>query len=70
MNNLNPVHVPDPQTKARSVSARRIKKAVVGLLVALVLAAMIGWLAFLGWGTVELFRVLASFIKNVWTMVV
>jgi uncharacterized membrane protein len=70
MNNLNPVRVPDPQNKARSASARRIKKAVVGLLVAIVLAAMIGWLAFLGWGTVELLRVLASFIKNVWTMVV
>lgn len=69
MNNLSHVHVPGP-TKGRSASERRTKKAMVGFLVVLVIAAMIGWLAFLSWGTVEFFRALAVFIKHIWTVVV
>ena len=67
MNNLSPVHLPDPQIKARSVSARRTRKAVIGLLVGLIAAAMIVWLGFLGWGVVELVRALANFMKSAWT---
>jgi hypothetical protein len=70
MNKPSPVHLPDSQIKARSASVRRTKKkALAGLLGALVVAAMIGWLGFLGWGTVELFRAMAHFIKHVWPTV-
>jgi Flp pilus assembly pilin Flp len=65
MNNLSPL--PLPQSKARSVSARRTRRAVVGLLVGLIAVAMIVWLSFLGWGMVELVRALANFMKNAWT---
>jgi Flp pilus assembly pilin Flp len=67
MNNLSPLPRPDPQSKARSVSARRTRRAVVGLLVGLIALAMIVWLSFLGWGMVELVRALANFMKNAWT---
>ncbi|WP_291846080.1 hypothetical protein [Bradyrhizobium sp.] len=62
MENLNHADMPGPPT--------RTKKAVVGLLVVLVLSAMTGWLAFLGWGTIEFFRSLAVLIMHVWTEVV
>jgi hypothetical protein len=70
MNTPNHVHLSDSQIKGRSASVRRTKRALAGLLVVLVVAAMIGWLGFLGWGTVELFRAMAYFFKQVWTTVV
>lgn len=70
MNDLSPLPLPDPQSKARSVSARRTRRAVVGLLVGLIAVAMIVWLGFLGWGVVELVRALASLMKNAWTTLV
>jgi hypothetical protein len=65
MNNLSPVHLPDPDIKPRSRSSRKTKRAVIGLLVALIAAAMIGWLGFLGWGAVELLRAVANFIDTI-----
>jgi len=66
MNDLSSVHLPDPDFKPRANSRRRTRKAIIGLLAALIAAAMIGWLAFLGWGVVELLRTGANFIDSVW----
>ena len=66
MNDLSSVHLPDPDFKPRADSRRRTRKAIIGLLAALIVAAMIGWLGFLGWGVVELIRTGASFIDSVW----
>jgi hypothetical protein len=38
----------------------------MGALAALIVAAMIGWLGFLGWGVVELLRTGANFIDTIW----
>ncbi|NOJ47678.1 hypothetical protein [Bradyrhizobium archetypum] len=65
MNNLSPVHLPDPDVKPRSHSRRKTRRIVIGLLVALIAAAMIGWLGFLGWGVVELLRAVANFIDTI-----
>jgi hypothetical protein len=66
MNDLSSVHLPDPDLKPRVDSRRRTRKVIIGLLAALIAAAMIGWLGFLGWGVVELLRTGADFIDSVW----
>ena len=66
MNDLSPVHLPDPNLKPRFDSRRKTRKAIIGLLAALIAAAMIGWLGFLGWGVVELLRTGANFIDTIW----
>ncbi|NOJ43690.1 hypothetical protein [Bradyrhizobium australiense] len=70
MNNLSPVHLPDPNIKPRSGSSRKTRRAVIGLLIALIAAAMIGWLGFLGWGMVELLRAVANFADTIWKTVI
>ena len=70
MNNLSPVHLPDPILKPRVASRRKARRATIGILAALIAAAMIGWLGFLGWGIVELFRTVANFIDAIWKTVV
>ena len=66
MNDLSSVHLPDPDHKPRVDSRRRTRKAIIGLLAALIAAAMIGWLGFLSWGVVELLRTVANFIDTIW----
>jgi Flp pilus assembly pilin Flp len=69
VNNLSPVHLPDPDLKPRVYSRRKARRATIGILATLIAAAMIGWLGFLGWGLVELFRSVANFIDTIWKTV-
>jgi hypothetical protein len=64
MNDLSPVHLPDPNLNPRSDS-RKTRKAIIGLLAALIAAAMVGWLGFLGWGAVELLRTAVNFLARI-----
>ena len=66
MNDLSPVHRPDPNLKRRLDSRRKTRKAIIGLLAALIAATMIGWLGFLSWGVVELLRTVTNFIDTIW----
>jgi hypothetical protein len=70
MNDLSSVHLPDPNLKPRLDSRRKTRKAIIGLLAAVIAAAMIGWLGFLGWGVVELLRIVTSFVDTVWKILV
>jgi hypothetical protein len=70
MNDLSSVHLPDPNLKPRLDSRRKTRKAIIGLLAAVIAAAMIGWLGFLGWGVVELLRIVTSFVDTVWKIFV
>jgi hypothetical protein len=67
MNDLRRVDLQDPIIKPRLSPARTGKKVAVCLLAALIVSVMIAWLAFLGWGIVELLQWLSVCIKNLWT---
>jgi hypothetical protein len=67
MNDLRRVNLQDPTIKPRLSPARTGKKFAIYLLAALIVSVMIAWLAFLGWGMVELLQWLSACIKNFWT---
>jgi hypothetical protein len=64
MNNPRPIDLNDPKT--RSSSVRPSRKLVIGLLVALIVSAMISWTVFLGWGVVEIMRVVVIWTGSLW----
>jgi hypothetical protein len=66
MNDLQRVDLQDPTIKPRLSPARTGKKVAICLLAALIASVMIAWLAFLGWGIVELLQWLSACIKNFW----
>jgi uncharacterized membrane protein len=67
MNDLQRVDLQNPTIKPRLSPARTGKKVAICLLAALIVSVMIAWLAFLGWGIVELLQWLSAYIKNFWT---
>jgi len=67
MNDLRRVDLQDPAIKSRRSPARTGRKVAICLLVTLIVAVMIAWLGFLGWGTVEILQWLSACIRNFWT---
>jgi hypothetical protein len=61
MDNLNPVNA---QTKLRHSSQMTSRKVWIWLLSAMIVAAMIAWLTFLGWGLIEALRALEKLVKS------
>jgi hypothetical protein len=61
MDNLNPVN---GQTKLRHSSQLTSRKVWIWLLSAMIVAAMIAWLTFLGWGLIEALRALEKLVKS------
>jgi hypothetical protein len=67
MHNLKPIDFQNPEVKRRSLRSRKSRKIVIGLLGALIVAVMIVWLAFLGWGALEIGRSVLVGLKKLWT---
>jgi hypothetical protein len=67
MNNPRPIDLRD--AKPRSSSARPSRKLVIALLAVLIVAAMISWFLFLGWGVVEIMRLVAIWTGSLWTRI-
>ncbi len=65
MNNLRPVKLQDSAVKTRP-SRWTSRKVAIGLFVTLIVAVMIAWLGFLGWGMLELLWAVAAWIKKLW----
>jgi hypothetical protein len=68
MNQLPRIDFEDPTIKPRLSPARSGKKVAICSLAALLASAMIAWLAFLGWGTVEIWQWLSVWGKSFWTV--
>jgi len=66
MNNLRPVKLQDSAVKARPSSKWTSRKVAIGLLVTLIVAVMIAWFGFLGWGMLELLWAVAAWIEKLW----
>lgn len=64
MNKLEPANLKDSGIHPGPSSVWASKKLAIGLLVIFIVAVMIAWFGFLGWGALEIMRELASFIKN------
>jgi hypothetical protein len=62
MNDLKPLDLQDPRIKSGHAKGRAGKKAAIYFLVVLIVAVMVAWLGFLGWGVVELVRSIAAYL--------
>src|SRR5207248_5279954 len=67
MNDLQRVDLQDPAIKSRRSPVRTGRKVAICLLVTLIVAVMIAWFCFLGWGAVEILQWLSACIRNFWT---
>lgn len=64
MDNLNPVNLRNAQTKFRPSSQLTSRNIWIWALSGLIVAAMIAWLTFLGWGLFEALRALEKLLKS------
>jgi uncharacterized membrane protein YhaH (DUF805 family) len=64
MDNLNPVNLRNAQAKFRRSSRLTSKKFWIWALSGLIVAAMIAWLTFLGWGLIEALRAVAKLVTS------
>jgi hypothetical protein len=70
MNDLpRPVKLLVPPTSSRSSSAQTGRKLTIYFLAALILATMILWFGFLGWGFVAMSQGLLDFARDFWAHV-
>jgi hypothetical protein len=67
MNNLEQIDLKDPRIKSSSPLGALRRRIVIGLLVATIAIAMIGWLGFLGWGLFEVLRPVVPYITKLWS---
>jgi hypothetical protein len=67
MNELPRVDLQDPAIKPRLSPGPKGKQFAIILLAALLVAVMIAWLAFLGWGVVEIVQRSAGWAVSLWT---
>jgi hypothetical protein len=66
MNEFPRVDLQDPSIKPRLSLKPKGTNLVIILLAALLVTVMIAWLAFLGWGLVELLQRLAFWVADLW----
>jgi hypothetical protein len=66
MNEFPRVDLQDPSIKPRLSLKPKGKNLVIILLAALLVTVMIAWLAFLGWGLVEILQRLAFWAADLW----
>jgi|HubBroStandDraft_3_1064219.scaffolds.fasta_scaffold1200124_1 hypothetical protein len=64
MDKLNPINLRNAQAKFRHSSQLTSRKFWIWALSGLIVAAMIAWLAFLGWGLIETLRALAKLVTS------
>jgi hypothetical protein len=65
MTNPSPIDLPEARTA--TTPAQFGRKIVIVALAALVISTTIAWLGLIGWGTIELLRVLATAAYRLWT---
>lgn len=65
MSNPSPINLRQPRTAATPAQLGR--KLFVVSLAALTISTMIAWCGLIGWGAVELLRVVATAIYRLWT---
>jgi hypothetical protein len=61
------VELQTPSSKSRLSSAQASRKFAIGALAVLIVAVMIAWFGFLGWGLVAMLQWLLDCIKTFWT---
>lgn len=64
MSNPRPLNLREPRTAA---SAQFGRKIVIVALAALIISTMIAWCGLIGWGAIELLRVVATAAYRLWT---
>lgn len=67
MNNLKPFDWQNLRIKSKQSPTRTSQRIAICLLVVLIVAVMIIWFAFLGWGAIEVIRSVAVGLKKLWT---
>jgi hypothetical protein len=67
MSNPRPINLREPGEETTASSARVGRKILVVALAVLIISTMIAWGGLLGWGAVELLRLVASAIYWLWT---
>jgi hypothetical protein len=67
MNDPRRIELQDRTIKTRPSPSLRNRKVAIGSLAALIVATMIVWFAFLGWGALATLRWLVACIKTFWT---
>jgi hypothetical protein len=65
MSNPRPLNLREPGTAATSAQFGR--KVLTVALAALVISTTIAWCGLIGWGAIELLRVVATAIHRLWT---
>jgi len=60
MTSFNRVKLQNPEVKDRSSFKWGSRKIATGLMATLIIVAMIAWFGFLGWGLLELLRIVAA----------
>jgi hypothetical protein len=64
MSNPRPLNLREPRNAA---SAQLGRKIVIVALAALIISTMIAWCGLIGWGAIELLRVVATATYRLWT---
>jgi hypothetical protein len=65
MSNPRPINLDEPRTAATSAQLGR--KILIVVLAALIMSTMTAWCGLIGWGAIELLRVIAAAIHRLWT---
>ncbi|HTO66323.1 MAG TPA: hypothetical protein VMM15_34305 [Bradyrhizobium sp.] len=65
MSNPSPLNLREPRAAASSAQLGR--KILIVALAALITSTMIAWCGLIGWGAIELLRVVATAIHRLWT---
>jgi hypothetical protein len=66
MHHLKPTDLQNTRVMVSRTRTPASRKAVIGLLVALIITVMIVWFGLLGWGVIELLRSIAGGLGTLW----